>query len=103
MKTNKKYIVFYCDNCELLSEVIQQMITMYPDLNIKTSSNVEDLLGNMRKQLPAVILVYMTVRDESFVSVVKKIRESVTGSNTPVVIYQELPDELDLKKLSERI
>jgi DNA-binding response OmpR family regulator len=103
MKTRGKYIVFYCDDCDLLSDLIKQMLTMYPGVDVKTSSNVEELLDKIKAKLPDVILVYMTIRDESFVSVVKRIRASATASNTPVVIYQALPDEGELRKLSSRI
>ncbi len=103
MKTKGKYVVFYCDDCDLLENVIQQMIRMYPGVDVKTSSNVDDLLKNIQAQLPMAILIYMTIRDESFVSVVKKIRASATTSNTPVVIYQALPDTAELEKLSARM
>jgi ActR/RegA family two-component response regulator len=76
---------------------------MYPDVEVKISSDVENLLSEIEHKLPEYILVYLTVHDESYISVVKSIRESVTASDTPVVIYQAMPDEVELRKLSHRI
>lgn len=99
MKKSSKYVVFYCDQCELLAGVIQLMIQMYPNIEIKTISDVDALLDTVESELPEYILVYLTIQDESYISVVKKLRESGSTVNTPVVIYQALPDELELRKL----
>jgi DNA-binding NarL/FixJ family response regulator len=103
MKTENKYIIFYCDKCDMLAGVIQLLLQMYPDIEVKTSSDVTELLTEIEDKLPEYILVYMNVHDERYISVVKSIRESVTASDTPVVIYQALPDETELRKLSHRI
>lgn len=103
MKTQNKYVLFYCDRCELLAEVIKSFLQMYPNVEVKTISGVEGLLAEIEAKLPEYILVYMTVHDESYISVVKSIRESVMAADTPVVIYQALPDEMELRKLSLRI
>ena len=60
------------------------------------------LHGEIKQQLPEYILIYLTVNVESHIAVVKSIRESVSTINTPVVIYQALPDESELRKLSAR-
>jgi ActR/RegA family two-component response regulator len=67
------------------------------------ASHVEDLLNEIERKLPEYILVYLTIHDESYISVVKSIRESVNAADTPVVIYQALPDETELRKLSGRM
>ena len=103
MKTPGKYVVFYCDQCDLLSGVITTMLKMYPGVEVKTHSGLQDLLNDVNSKLPEFILVYMTLNDESSIGVVKRIRESVGTSDTPVVIYQSLPDESELRKLSPRI
>lgn len=103
MKTSSKYAIFYCDQCELLAGVIRLMLQMYPNIEVKTASDVNALLGQVEHQLPAYILVYLTVNDESHISVVKSIRESVNTKDTPVVIYQALPGEVELRKLSARL
>lgn len=102
MKTSSKYAIFYCDQCELLADVIKLMLQMYPNVEIKTTSDVASLHGEIQQQLPEYILIYLTVNDESHISVVKSIRESMSTSNTPVVIYQTLPGETELRKLSDR-
>ena len=102
MKTSSKYAIFYCDQCDLLSGVIKLMLQMYPNIEIKTASDMTSLHGEIQQQLPEYILIYLTINDESHISVVKSIRESVSTSNTPVVIYQSLPDEAELRKLSDR-
>jgi DNA-binding response OmpR family regulator len=103
MKTSSKYAIFYCDKCELLAGVIKLMLTMYPDIEVRTASDIGALLSELERKLPEYVLVYLTVHDESHISVVKSIREKVNAAHTPVLIYQALPDELDLKKLSERL
>lgn len=102
-KTNSKYIIFYCDRCELLTEVITLFAQMYPHVEIKTSSEISHLLNEVEQKLPTYILVYMTIHDESYISVVKSIRESANAHDTPVVIYQSMPDEVELRKLSPRM
>ena len=101
MKTSKKYVVFYCDQCDLLEGVIAQMIMMYPDLEVRTLSNIETLLKNVEDKLPQVIMVYLTINDER-ISVVKRLREFGDANETPVVIFKSLPDEVELKKFSDR-
>lgn len=103
MKTSRKYAIFYCDKCEQLTGVIKQMLKMYPGIDVKTASDVDVLHREIDAKLPAYILVYLTVHDESYISVVKSIRESVIAAETPVVIYQALPDETELRKLSGRL
>jgi len=98
-----KYVIFYCDECDLLAGAIQLLLQMYPDVEVKISSDLKDLLSEIENKLPEYILVYLTVHDESYISVVKSIRESVTAFDTPVVIYQAMPDEVELRKLSHRI
>ena len=103
MKKSNKYAIFYCDKCDLLAGVIKLMFQMYPGIEIKTASEISVLLGEIAHKMPEYILVYLTVHDESYISVVKSIRETVTTSDTPVVIYQALPDETELRKLSGRL
>jgi DNA-binding response OmpR family regulator len=103
MKTTSKYAIFYCDKCELLAGVIKLMIQMYPNIEVKTASKIGALLSEIERKLPEYILIYLTVHDESHIAVVKSIREKMNGANTPVLIYQTLPDESELKKLSKRL
>jgi DNA-binding response OmpR family regulator len=103
MKQKGKYIIFYCDECEMLAGVIQLFLQMYPGIEVKTSSDIDHLLNEIEQKLPEYILVYMSIHDERYMSVVKSIRESANASDTPVVIYRALPDEVELRKLSPRI
>lgn len=103
MKTKGKYIIFYCDKCELLAGVIKLFLQMYPGIEVKTSSDIDHLLNQIDQKLPEYILVYMSIHDSNYIDVVKSIRESGSASDTPVVIYQALPDESELRKLSPRI
>jgi DNA-binding NarL/FixJ family response regulator len=103
MRTSGKYAIIYCDQCELLAGVIKLMLQMYPNIEVKTASDIGNLLKAIEHKLPEYILVYLSVHDESYISVVKSIRESVNTSDTPVVIYQALPDEGELRKLSGRL
>jgi len=103
MKRSSKYAIFYCDKCELLAGVIELMLQMYPNIKVKTISEMDSLLNEVKRKLPEYILVYLTIHDESHIEVVKNIREKVNAAETPVLIYQTLPDELELKKLSGRL
>lgn len=103
MKTSGKYAIFYCDQCELLAGVIKLMLQMYPNIEVKTASDTDALLNEVERQLPEYILVYLTIHDERYINVVKSIRESVSTAETPVVIYQAMPDETELRKLSGRL
>lgn len=103
MKKLSKYVIFYCDECDLLAGVIKLFLQMYPGVEVKTSSDVNHLLNEIDRELPEYILVYLTIHDESYISVVKSIRESGNAHDTPVVIYQSLPDEVELRKLSPRM
>jgi ActR/RegA family two-component response regulator len=76
---------------------------MYPGVEVKTTSQIDHLLDEVETRLPEYILVYLTLHDESYISIVKSIRESVNTVDTPVVVYKALPDETDLRKLSVRI
>lgn len=103
MRTSSKYVIFYCDQCDLLAGAIQLMLQMYPGIEVKLASDIGNLLDEIENKLPEYILVYLTLHDESYISVVKSIRESVNTVDTPVVIYQALPDEIELRKLSARM
>ena len=103
MKTSGKYAIFYCDQCELLGNVVNLMLQMYPGVEVKTASDTNALLTEVSQKPPQYILVYMSVHDESFISVVKTIREKVNTAEIPVVIYQALPGETELRKLSDRL
>lgn len=85
--------------CEQLAEVIQLLLQMYPNVQVKTSSDLDELLSAMEEKIPEYVLVYMSIHDERYMSIVKCIRESVVGFDTPVVIYQAMPDETELRKL----
>lgn len=103
MKRSSRYAIFYCDKCELLNGVIKLMLEMYPNIKIKTTSEIGSLLSEIERKLPEYVLVYLTVHDESHIEVVKSIREKVNAADTPVLIFQDLPDESELKKLSGRL
>jgi DNA-binding NarL/FixJ family response regulator len=103
MKTRSKYAIFYCDQCELLSEVIKIMLQMYPKIEVKTTSDVSALLDEVAQKMPEYILIYMTIHRESFISVLKSIRETASAEHIPVVIYQVPPDKTGLQKLSARL
>ena len=76
---------------------------MYPDIEVRTASDIGALISQLEQKLPEYILVYLTIQDESHITVVKSIREKVNAAHTPVLIYQALPDEPELKKLSARL
>jgi DNA-binding response OmpR family regulator len=103
MYKKSKYAFFYCDECELLKSVIEIFHVLHPNVTVQTFSDVEKLISDTKIKVPELILVYLSKPDHDFITVVKYIRENVNGSSIPVVIYQELPEEKELRDLFKKI
>lgn len=99
MDNDVKYVIFYCDNCDLLAETIRTFAQLYPGIPVKMLSDLKALASNLRQRPPAFVLVYMTRTDDSTMDVVREIRDHAEASSTQVVIYKSLPDELEMAKL----
>lgn len=50
-----------------------------------------------------MILIYLHDPKESYVSVLKEIRDHVDFSSIPVTIYRELPDAQELQRVFLRV
>jgi len=89
----KPYVIFYCDDCELLTPAIAVFKKIHSDVNVHTASDIEELLSKVKENAPKLILVYFQDQDKSYVPMVKKLRENIDASSIPVLIYRELPAE----------
>jgi DNA-binding NarL/FixJ family response regulator len=99
MNTHTKHVVFYCDDCSLLEPVIKVFTATQPNFAVQTSSNINDLILKVKSGRPELILVYLHDPKESYVGVLKEIREHVDFSSIPVIIYRELPDARELEQV----
>lgn len=99
MKTDERYVMFYCDDCNLLKPVITIFTDIHKDINVLTFSEIDELITHARKKIPELILVYFQDRDKSYMDAVKKIRENIDTTSVPVRIYRELPDEPSLQEI----
>lgn len=97
METNKRYVIFYCDDCDLLKPVVTIFTGIHQDISVKTFSEIDELVTQVQKKKPELILVYFQDAEKSYIEVVKKIRENIDTTSIPVRIYRELPDEHGLQ------
>ncbi len=97
METNQRYVIFYCDDCELLKPVVTIFTDIHQDISVKTFSEIDELITQVQKKKPELILVYFQDAEKSYIEVVKKIRENIDTTSIPVRIYRELPDEHGLQ------
>ena len=103
MKTEDKYVFFYCDECHLLEAVITIFRQLHPDIDVHIFSNVDELISRTNENVPEFILVYLSKPNHDFITAVKYIRENVNSALVPVMIYRHLPDEKELKHLFKKI
>ena len=99
----KKHVLFYCDDCEKLSPFITLFKATCPDIEVVTTSVIEDLIAKSGARHPELILVYLHNKNESYVTVLKEIRDNVDFSAIPVMIYRTLPDEKHLQTLFQKL
>lgn len=103
MTNTTKHVIFYCDDCTLLEPAITVFSATQPKITIQTSSDVKDLISKVKSGKPEMILIYLHDPKESYVSVLKEIREHVDFSSIPVTIYRELPDAQELERVFRKI
>jgi DNA-binding NarL/FixJ family response regulator len=102
MSSSSKHVIFYCDDCSLLEPVISVFRTTQPAIAVATSSSIKDLLSKVRTSKPEMILMYLHDPKQSYVEVLKEIREQVDFSTIEVIIYRELPDNKELQESFKR-
>lgn len=102
MTSNGKHVIFYCDDCSLLDPVITVFTATQPDIAIQTVSDIQELLVKVRQCKPEMILMYLHDPQQSYVDVMKQIREEVDFSTIELIVYRELPGEKELKDVFKK-
>lgn len=97
MSSSSPHVIFYCDDCTLLEPVITVFREAQPDVAVRTISSIEGLLPSVRASKPEMILVYLHDPKQSYVSVLKQIREEVDFSTIELIIYRQLPGDRELE------
>jgi len=103
LKTTNRYVLFYCDECELLKPVITVFRGVHPTIEIHTSSDPADMFLKIATHPPDLILVYLNDPENEYISLVKEIRSNTLATSIPVVIYKALPGDDELKTVFEKI
>ena len=96
-------VYFYCDQCDLLDAVIPKFTTLFPHKKVQTFSHTNLLVKGIKENHPDYILVYLTKPDRDVMSAVKYFRENDQTKSIPILIYQQLPTEEDLKQLYQNL
>ncbi|HTF20088.1 MAG TPA: hypothetical protein VK658_18580 [Chryseolinea sp.] len=96
MKLLTRYVLFYCDDCDLLKPAIAAFTSVHKYHTVLTSSDEEDLVKKMNEYKPELVWVYLNDVNKDYVTLVRKVRESTHLSNVPVFIYKSLPESDEL-------
>jgi DNA-binding response OmpR family regulator len=99
MPPSSKYVVFFCDDCDLLTPVITIFRKHNPVVEVHTFSDMSRLFEKVNERRPELILIYLIRPDEGYIPIIKRIRENVSSSSVPVYVYQKLPEESELIEL----
>lgn len=97
MKTDKRYVIFYCDECELLRPALTLFGDMHKDVSAVTFTSIDEVIAQVRQEQPELIMIYL--QDGRSMDVVKKLRESVDTVSVPIRIYHDIPDEKELRSV----
>jgi len=103
LKTNSRYVLFYCDDCEKLQPAISIFKDLHPSVLVETSSDIQDVLVKIKHHLPELLLVCLYDAGKDYMHLIKEIRMSAQTSSIPVLIYREMPDEDALRNAFKKI
>lgn len=96
MKLLARYVLFYCDDCNLLAPAIEAFTGVHRYHTVLTSSEEKDFVTKLSVYCPELILVYLNDPSKDYVSLVRVVRDSGENSSVPVLIYKTLPGPDDL-------
>lgn len=97
MKADKRYVIFYCDECELLRPALTLFAGMHTDVEAVTFTNIDEVIAQVRQTPPELIMVYL--QDGRSMDVVKKMREHIDTASVAIRIYHDIPDETELRSV----
>lgn len=103
MKLLARYVLFYCDDCDLLVPAIQAFTSVHKFHTVLTSSEEQDFIQKLTEYLPEFILVYLNDPSKDYLSLVRGVRDSAENSSVPVLIYKTLPEPDDLISTFQRL
>ena len=98
MKLLARYVLFYCDDCDLLAPAIEAFMRINKFHTVLTSSDEKDFFSKIEEYTPEVLLIYLNNSEKNYMPLVKTIRDSPKASSIPLLTYKSLPhaDELIL-------
>lgn len=88
----KRYVIFFCDDCDRLAPAAAAFKRVRPEIAIHTLSSLDDLLNQINTDSPVLLLFYLHDKANSYVEVLKAVRETIDGSGIPTLVYRDLPD-----------
>lgn len=97
MKANKQYVIFYCDECELLRPALTLFAGMHKEVQAITFTTIDDVITQVRQRKPELIMVYL--QDGRSMDIVRKLRDHVDTTSVPIRIYHDVPDENELRSV----
>jgi DNA-binding NarL/FixJ family response regulator len=103
MKLLARYVLFYCDDCDLLTPAIQAFASIHKYHTVLTSSDEADFIDKLNTYPPELVLVYLNDPAKDYLSLVKTIRESASLSRVPMLIYKTLPDADELISVFQKL
>jgi len=94
MKADKRYVIFYCDECELLQPALTLFAGMHKDVQAVTFTNIDEVITQVRQRKPELIMIYL--QDGRSMDIVRKLRDQIDTTSVPIRIYHDIPDETEL-------
>lgn len=97
MKEDKRYVIFYCDECELLRPALTLFAGMHKDVTAVTFTSIDEVIAQVGQEKPEFIMIYL--QDGRSLDIVKKLREHIDTTSVPIRIYHDIPDEVELRSV----
>lgn len=97
MKATKRYVIFYCDECELLQPALRLFAGMHKEVQAITFTDIDEVIAQVRQERPELIMVYL--QDGRSMDIVRKLRENIDTTAVPIRIYHDIPDETELQSV----
>jgi len=91
------YVIFFCDDCDRLEPAITAFKKVQSGVVVHTSSTLEDLFSRISKKRPELLLLYFHDSGNSYVEILKAIRENKAATSIPLLVYHSLPEAAELE------
>ncbi|HPA25171.1 MAG TPA: response regulator [bacterium] len=95
--TNQEKKVLIIEEDKKIADLYQKKIKAL-DLKVVVWNKQTDLLKNLKKEMPSLILMNLVFISTNGWEVLKSIKKSKMFTNTPVIIFSQLSQKEDIKK-----